>query len=684
MAAPLALVALGAYGLYTCVLCKDAAGGHGGLKGASAGAASSEKEIVVRLPSWPMQSLDPAIWKPELVLIQGTISEGLFGYDQDLNVVPKVAKSWTVSPDKLLWTIHLRTDKRWSNGDKVTAHDFIYGWARFCSPEVPSETWASMFPSIDRAMEYKGGGVPLDSVGFHALDDSTLTIKLLRPKAMPSLLCMGPAMPLHKKSYEAAKAEGSGDAWCLPGHFVGNGPYLPKSFIRDGEVELVKNPNYVGQRGNVDRFVLKAMNMSSQNVQIQQYEAGELDIAHVLTLGDYAYATKAKHLKDQVHASPEIGFLGVQVAHTVNKLMTDPDIRQAIALALDREDIAKNVMGGRVSPTFVFGPPTDTLFNGLKTQSQNIEEAKKLLAKSSYKGETVYLFTPPATDVQGLALVSEAVQGQLKAIGLNIVIENMEQDLLTGTLASYVWGGGYLKDDRYTRPGLTLFPGKVLWKEPVMMLRGALSIWDWMNFDYDLKQLRKRITFEKVDIKNQEKGDKPEDWQELVALRDSVHMWFDSVRVFETDAAYRNKLIMEGDPALEFDRVRAAIKPNTPKADAIAKWQGQKDRLLDGEFNILSSLHNKANLEGNRLYAHLETMTMDDPEATPIMRRMLQLSMDQDWIIPLVSENLVYLKRPFIKGETLYKFGVWNMMFNFQYMEVDKDAYFSDTKVAGL
>src|SRR4029078_10329967 len=98
----------------------------------------------------------------------------------------------------------------------------------------------------------------------------------------------------------------------------------------------------VAPRANVDLFILKAMSFSSQNVQVQQYEAGELDLAQVLTLGDYAYATKAHHLKDQVVSTREIGYLGVQIAKTVNKLMGDENLRRAIALAVDREEIAKN------------------------------------------------------------------------------------------------------------------------------------------------------------------------------------------------------------------------------------------------------------------------------------------------------------------------------------------------------
>ena len=662
-----AVMALGVYGLYYCAFCGDGA----------VAAASQAKEIVVRIPTWPVQSFEPYVWAPQTVMTQGTIFEGLFGYDRDLKVVPKIAESWTVSPDKLTWVFRLRKDKLWSNGDPVTARDFIYGWARFCSPEIPSPTWASVWPSVDKAMDYKAGTVPLDSVGFRALDEYTLQVKLIKPKALPAFLALASALPMHKGSIEAAKARGQADFWWMPEHFVGNGPYIPVSFVRDGEVELIRNPRYSGERGNVDRFVLKSMNMSAQSVQIQQYEAGELDVAHVLTLGDYAYATKAGHLKADVAITPEMGFTGVQIARTVNKLMNDDNLRRAIALAIDKADIAKNVMGGRVSPTHTFGPPEDPLFTGLTAEAPDKEAARRYLAKSSYKGEVIYIFTPPATDIKGLASVAEALQSHLKAIGLNVVIENLEE----GMLATYVWGGGYIDDPRYTRPGLTLFPGKVLWSDPSMMLRAADHSWDWMNFDYDLKVLRKRITLERINIKNENRGAADADWRELKLLRDSLAAEYARIRREEPDTAYRNK-VLEIDFAAQFDRLQGSLSGKTPAAERITKWQAAKDLLLDGRFNFLTHFQNVRNHEGKRIFARLETLTLDDPEVPGLIRRMLQLSMDQNWIIPIFSEKLVYVKKPFIKGESVNKFGMWNMLFNLQYMEVDRDAYFAPSRLA--
>jgi ABC-type oligopeptide transport system substrate-binding subunit len=671
---PAALLSAGAYGLYTCALCGDPA-----AKAAAAAVANGGRpEITVNIPSFPTQSLEPYVWAPQAVITQGTLLEGLFGYDRDLNVVPKVAESWTLSPDKLTWTIKLRTDKKWSDGSPVTAHDFIYGWTRFCSPGFPSPDWASVFVSVVGAMDYKSNTLPIDSVGFKAADDHTVVVRLTKPVSLPAFLALASALPVHKKCIETAKAAGLADFWWLPETFVGNGPYIPVSFVRDGEMELRRNPHYVGERGNVDRFVLKSMSMSSQSVQIQQYEAGEIDVAHVMTLGDYAYASKAGHLKNQVVMTSEMGYTGIQVARTVNKLMNDDNLRKAIALAIDKEDLARNVMGGRVSPTQVFGPEDDTLFNGLKGVSFDREEAKKALAQSSYKGEVIYLFSPPSTDVKGLSSVAEAIQSHLKAIGLNAVIENMEE----GILSTYVWGGGYVNDARYTRPGLTLFPGKVLWKEPVMMLRAADHSWDWMNYDYDVKEMRKRLTLERVRIKDEMRGDKPGDWKELRVLRDSAEVWYKRIHAMETDPLYRNK-VLEKNAAAQFDRIVSSIAGKDTKDERISKWQNAKDLLLYAHFDYLTYFGNMRNHEGKVAFAHLETLTLEDSASVPYLRRLLQLSLDQNWIIPFFSEKLVYLKRPYLKGESINKYGMWNVLFNLQYIEVDESAYLAAKGLRG-
>jgi hypothetical protein len=183
-------------------------------------------------------------------------------------------------------------------------------------------------------------------------------------------------------------------------------------------------------------------------------------------------------------------------------------------------------------------------------------------------------------------------------------------------------------------------------------------------------------------IKNEDKGDKAEHWAEIAPLRDSAQAWFRRIRAEEPDPVYRDK-VAEGDPGEEFDRIMSeALKPGLPRAEAVSKWQSMKDRMLEAHFNFLTVLMNGPNLPGNRLLANLEAMTLDDAKVVETTRKLTEITLGQNWIIPLVSENLVYLKQPFLQGETLYKFGVWNMVFNLHYLQVDEDIYFG-RKAAG-
>ena len=119
----------------------------------------------------------------------------------------------------------------------------------------------------------------------------------------------------------------------------------------------------MGYTGNVDVFVLKSGGLS---VQVQNFEAEGLDIAHILSLGDYKYVTTDARMKKQVHEENELGFHGFQMARTVNPIVDNQKLRTALALGVDKETIAKAVMGNRVVPTGVYGPPSDSLLQGLK------------------------------------------------------------------------------------------------------------------------------------------------------------------------------------------------------------------------------------------------------------------------------------------------------------------------------
>ena len=117
--------------------------------------------VTVTIPFFQqgITSFDPAYWTSQLLVSQGTILEGLYGYDPKLNIIPRIAESATPNQDNTVWTFKLRKGKKWSNGDPVTARDFYASWMRNLSPELKdAPLWVGFAGLVKNSYAYKGGG----------------------------------------------------------------------------------------------------------------------------------------------------------------------------------------------------------------------------------------------------------------------------------------------------------------------------------------------------------------------------------------------------------------------------------------------------------------------------------------------------------------------------------------------
>lgn len=219
--------------------------------GAAEAPAQTVQDVTVTLPflEGGITSFDHAYWTSQVLVSQGTIFEGLYGYDPQLNVVPKVAESATASSDNKVWTIKLRQDKKWSNGDPVTARDYYASWIRFMGPELKdSPMWAGPWANIVEAYAFKAGAATAEEVGVKLLDEYTLEVRLVQPNAsFTNLLAVPSTMPINAASLEANPSD-----WWDPSKAVYNGPYTVKEWTSSADIVLARNPNYVGDGlGNV-------------------------------------------------------------------------------------------------------------------------------------------------------------------------------------------------------------------------------------------------------------------------------------------------------------------------------------------------------------------------------------------------------------------------------------------------
>jgi ABC-type transport system substrate-binding protein len=126
--------------------------------GVASTASASSSTITIPMPATPaISTLDPSNWGAQILIDQGTVMEGLFGYSATGQIVPKIASSYTVSDGGRVWTFFLRHDAKWSNGQPVTAQDFYYSWLRTASPKNTNDAiWASVMQYVNNAYNYHG------------------------------------------------------------------------------------------------------------------------------------------------------------------------------------------------------------------------------------------------------------------------------------------------------------------------------------------------------------------------------------------------------------------------------------------------------------------------------------------------------------------------------------------------
>ena len=166
----------------------------------------------------------------------------------DLHPIPGGAESWDISPDQKIYTFHLRKNARWSNGDSLTARDFLESYKRILTPSLGSE-YSYMHWVVKNARAYNEGTLKnFDDVGYKVLDDYTLQITL--ESSTPYFLSLLNNDAWFPVPMNVIRKYGDpylrGNRWTHPGHFVGNGPFALSKWRVNDVVAVKKEPNLLG------------------------------------------------------------------------------------------------------------------------------------------------------------------------------------------------------------------------------------------------------------------------------------------------------------------------------------------------------------------------------------------------------------------------------------------------------
>lgn len=381
------------------------------------------KEITINLTQEP-GTMDPQLLTDQVAIqANSLLMEGLTRLGKGGKVVPGVAKTWDVEGAK--WTLHLRKDSKWSNGEPVTANDFYYGIRRAIEPATASE-YAYMTYYIKNAEAYNNGEVKdFSKVGLKVIDDYTLELILEKPAAyFSSVLAFPTYLPVNKEFAEAKGTEFALEADAL----LYNGPYIMESWEHDSKMVFVKNENYWNKEAiKLDK--INALMVVDANTSLNMYKSGELDIVGL----NGEQLPPFKNSKELVSYSD--GSVWYFEYNTTDKLFKNKKIRKAIALAIDREQLVDKVLKNGSKPgtgLVPFGfPGKEKGFRkdyGEVLYKNNEAEAKKIFAEGlkevGYTGQVTISMLTGTSD--SATKIAQFYQEQLRTkLGVEVKIEQV-------------------------------------------------------------------------------------------------------------------------------------------------------------------------------------------------------------------------------------------------------------------
>ena len=374
-----------------------------------------ENVLRIAVPSDP-RSLDPAIAYDVVTWpLVRTLFHGLVDYDDDLNLVPWHARSWTISEDGRTITFKLRQDIRFSNGRPITSEDFAYSLQRILNPAVKSPG-QGFYRNIAGARAFQDGSADRVS-GLRTPDLETLEIELVQPD-LPFLYCI--AMPF-AYAVPREEVERHGDEF---GRYpVGSGPFTLARWQRGTGLRLEKNPGYY----RADDIRLEAIDLmvgGDETLHMMMFERGELDIASVTSTGipdaDFIRVMNDPVLSKRVAHQPlnAIQYLSM---NTELPPFDNVNVRRAVNHAIDRERIV-GLISDRGIPARGVLPPGMPGFNeALAGYDHDPEKARTLLEEAGFtEGFTTELMVTAQSGID--SKIGQAVQQDLAEVGITVEI----------------------------------------------------------------------------------------------------------------------------------------------------------------------------------------------------------------------------------------------------------------------
>jgi oligopeptide transport system substrate-binding protein len=345
-----------------------------GLTGCDSGQQHGRNELHRSIGGEP-STLDPG--KAEDTFSNEVIEdlfEGLVAEAPDGSLEPGVAESWAADAEGTQYTFRLRADARWSNGQRVTAGDFVRAWRRVVDPKEASPD-ADFLRIVRHATEVIDGKLPPTSLGVTAAADDRLVVELEAPAPyFPSILTHPGTFPIY--SAESVKTHD-------PTKFVSNGAYVFSSWILGGALKIEKNPTY-WRRAEVAIPKVTYTASPDEATELSRYRAGEVDVTE--SVPAEALSLIRRDMPHELVTAPIVGTVYYAINLRTASLGAGIKLRQALTMALDRRMIQKNLLPFGQAPAYGFVAPGALNYAPQSWDWKDLSDAARLeAARSLYR-----------------------------------------------------------------------------------------------------------------------------------------------------------------------------------------------------------------------------------------------------------------------------------------------------------
>ena len=383
-----------------------------------------------------------------MAMIEGLVAPSI---DDQSKVVPGMADRWEHNDDYSVWTFHIGENRKWSNGDPVTAQDFVFSYKRMLTASFGAQYSENLFILKGAEDYYRGKITDFEQVGVKALDDYTLRIELVGPTPyLLSLVQHDSWLPVNPKAILSfGKIDTRDSKWTSAENFVGNGPFKMKSWRPNDVIEVVRNPLYWDAE-NVKLNGINFYSIENLNTMERAFQAGQLHKTDQVPLDKVPYYRRTH--PELIRIDPYEGtyFYRINVAR---KPLNDPKVRLALNLAVDREAIVKNILREDQKPATGYTPPGMGDYKPLNKIVYDPARARQLLAEAGYpNGKGFPKFTIHFNTLESHRAIAEAIQQMWKEeLNIDVGLENQEWKVYLDTqnnknydLSRSAWIGDFM------------------------------------------------------------------------------------------------------------------------------------------------------------------------------------------------------------------------------------------------